>query len=147
MTLLLDIVPIGALSSRESEVGWIEQGSHITPIVLSSVVREQCKLLLVDSFTRELFNIASDPNKINADAVLQKKDPRDFKLEKELDEISSQSVVSVAAKEAMVIRSTGFWKKSKWAKTLATKVVSDVVMTQNVIFMFQVYKHNEIALY
>ncbi len=124
MTLLLDAVPIGALSSRESEVGWMEHGTHITPIVLSSVVRDQCKLLLSDSFTRELFNIAFDSKKIYADSFLVKKNALDAKLEKQLDEIRSQSVVSVAAKEVTENRGTSFWKKSKWAKKLATKMVS-----------------------
>jgi hypothetical protein len=125
MTLLLDVVPIGALSSRESEVGWIEEGSHLQPLILSTVVREQCKLVLVDSFTRELFNIAIDLSTVDTDAILQQKDSKDKKLEKELDEIKSQSVVSVAASEAMADKNNGvFWKKSKWAKNLANKMVS-----------------------
>ena len=127
MSILVDAVPLGAFSSRENEMGWIEQASHFTPVVLSSVVRDQCKLFLVDSFTREIFNIASNSNKSNIDAILKKKDANDNKLEQELEEIKSKSTVTVAAQEAMVNRSTGFWKKSNWAKQLSKKVVSVII--------------------
>jgi len=126
MSILVEMVPLGAFSSRESEMGWIKQGSHLTPIVLSAVVREQCKILLVDSFTRELFNIATDPDAIGTDSILRKKIANDVKLEKELHDIRAISAVGVAAKEAMIDRSTGFWQ-SKWAKQLSKKVVSFIL--------------------
>ena len=119
MSILVDIVPLGAFSSRHSEMEWIQQGSHLIPIVLSPVVRDQCKILLSDTFIREMFSLATA--KLDADAarVLNKKDSMDIKLENELDEIRNVSAISVAAKEATVDRSTGFWKRSKWAKQLS----------------------------
>jgi hypothetical protein len=120
MSLLVDKVPLGAFSSRESEMGWIKKGSMLSPIVLSVVVRDQCKMFLLESFIREVFKIASDPEVIGTETLLSKKDAKDMKLEKEVNAIKSVSVTAVAAEESKIDRSTGFWKKSKWAKKLVS---------------------------
>ena len=125
MAILVNEIPLGAFRSRESEMEWIKSGSHLKPIILSPVVREQCKIFLTDAFTRNLFNLATDPEVINAEIILQRRDKRDDKLEKELNDIRTQSVTRIAAKEAMEERTSG-WRKSKWAKDLSRKVVSNI---------------------
>jgi len=120
MSLLVEKVPLGAFSSRESEMGWIKKGSILSPIILSVVVRDQCKTLLLESFIREVFNVAADPEAFGTEYVLNKKNGKDIKLEKELSDIKSHSATAVAAREAKIDRSTGFWKKSKWAKKLVS---------------------------
>jgi len=120
MSLLVEKIPLGALSSRESEMGWIKKGSILSPIILSVVIRDQCKMFLLESFVREVFNIAADPDVIRTEHILSKKDGKDVKMEKELSEIKSHSATSVAAREAKIDRSTGIWKKSKWAKKLVS---------------------------
>jgi len=77
-------------------------------------------MLLLESFVREVFKIAADPEVIGTETVLSKKNAKDMKLEKELNAIKSQSATAVAAGESKIDRSTGFWKKSKWAKKLVS---------------------------
>jgi hypothetical protein len=123
LATLIDVVPLGTFSSRESAVEWISDGkSHHTPIVLSPVVIEQCKLLLVDSFVRNLFNCADSPT-LGTEEVLRAKNDKDLKHEKDLAQVRTSSAASLAAKEARVDRSKGFWQSSKWARKLTSGVV------------------------
>eukprot|EP00557_Chaetoceros_sp_GSL56_P007737 CAMPEP_0176505780 /NCGR_PEP_ID=MMETSP0200_2-20121128/16685_1 /TAXON_ID=947934 /ORGANISM="Chaetoceros sp., Strain GSL56" /LENGTH=1269 /DNA_ID=CAMNT_0017905373 /DNA_START=111 /DNA_END=3920 /DNA_ORIENTATION=+ len=124
MSLLVENTPLGSFSSRESEIGWIEEGSRVSPVVISSIVRDQCKILLTEDFVRKIFRIALDFDPTDVDQILGQKDERDMKIEEELKIIQTESVLSVAAKEAMIDHSTGFWKKSKWAKNLSKKLTS-----------------------
>ena len=118
MALLSNLIPVTTFSSRQSSVEWISDGSHLTPIVLSPVILDQCKLILLDSYVRMLFSCAIDADDFNVDAILSRKDSRDKKLEKDLQEIMTESSTSVAAREAMVDRTKSFWQRSKWAKKL-----------------------------
>ncbi len=120
---LTDLVPVTTFSSRQSSVEWIRDGSHLTPIVLSPVILDQCKVIILDSYVRSLFNCAIDVDALNVKEIISKKDGRDKKLEKDLEEILTESSISVAAREAMVDRTKGFWQRSKWAKKLQ-KIVS-----------------------
>lgn len=120
----MDVVPLGTFSSRESAVEWISNGDHHTPIVLSPVVIEQCKLLLVDSFVRNLFNCAIDNDVLKTEEILRNKNDKDLKQEKDLAEVGASSATSLAASEARVDRSKSFWKSSKWARKLTSGVVS-----------------------
>ena len=95
----------------------------MTPIVLSPVIIDQCKLILVDSHVRSLFRCAIDEDKMNIETIIKRKDKEDEKLEKDLDEVLKDSLTNVAAREAMVDRSKGFLK-SNWAKQLSSKFVS-----------------------
>ena len=85
---------------------------------------EQCKLLLVDSFVRNLFNCAIDNDALGTENVLRSKNDKDLKHEKDLAEVGTSSATSLAASEARVDRSKGFWKSSKWARKLSSSVVS-----------------------
>ena len=120
---LSDLIPVTTFSSRQSSVEWISDGSHLTPIVLSPVLLDQCKLILLDSYVRSLFNCAIDVDALNVEAIITRKDSKDKKLEKDLVEILTESSTTVAAREAMVDRTKGFWQRSKWAKKLQ-KIVS-----------------------
>lgn len=102
-------------------------GSHHTPIVLSTVVIEQCKLLLVDSFVRSLFNCADSPT-LGTEEVLRAKNDKDLKHEKDLAEVRTSSAASLAAKEARVDRNKGFWQSSRWARKLSSGVVRFVIV-------------------
>lgn len=125
---MIDVVPLGTFSSRESAVEWISDGmSHHTPIVLSPVIIEQCKLLLVDSFVRNLFNCA-DSSCLGTEAVLRAKNDKDLKHEKDLAEVRTSSAISLAAKEARVDRSKSFWQSSSWARKVTSTVVSFVLV-------------------
>lgn len=95
----------------------------MTPIVLSPVVLDQCKLILLDSYVRKLFKCAINEDALNVDNIIQKKDNKDEKLEKELHDIMTESLSSIAAKEAMVDRTKSFMG-SKWARKLSKKFVS-----------------------
>jgi hypothetical protein len=123
MSLLVENTPLGSFSSRESEIGWVEEGSRLSPIVVSSIVRDQCKILLAEDFVRKVFRTALDIDVVSVDTVLHQKDEKDIKIEEELKSIQSESALSVAAKEATADHSTGFWQKSKWARNLSKKVV------------------------
>lgn len=130
---LVDAVPLGTFSSRESAVEWISDGDHHTPIVLSSVICDHCKLLLVDSFVRNLFNCAIGCNALGTDEVLRSKNDKDLKHEKDLAEVGTSSATSLAASEARVDRSKSFWKSSKWARKLSSGVVSACHMSMMIV--------------
>jgi ubiquitin-protein ligase E3 C len=120
---LVDAVPLGTFSSRESVVEWISDGQgHHSPVVLSPVVMEQCKVLLVDAFCRKLFHCAIDQTSLKTDEILALKNDKDLKHEKDLQEAGA-SAATLAAKEARVDRSKKFWNSSAWARKL-TKGVS-----------------------
>ena len=136
MSFLVENVPLGSFSSRDSDIGWVQEGSHLRPVVISPVIRDQCKTLLSESFTRKLFLIAINFQFIDADKIINKKDEHDIKIEEEVTKIQSESTVMVAAKEAMVNHSTGFWQKSKWAKRLSNKVVRfRNILMENKVFV------------
>jgi hypothetical protein len=123
---LVDAVPLGTFLSRESVVEWISDGKgHHSPVVLSPIVMEQCKLLLVDAFVRKLFTCAIDEQALNTEHVLRTKNEKDLKHESDLQE-AGQSAASLAAKEARVDRSRGFWNSSAWARKV-TKGVSKML--------------------
>jgi ubiquitin-protein ligase E3 C len=123
---LVDAVPLGTFLSRESVVEWISDGmGHHSPVVLSPIVMEQCKLLLVDAFVRKLFTCAIDEQALNTEHVLLTKNEKDLKHEVDLQE-AGQSASTLAAKEARVDRSRGFWNSSAWARKV-TKGVSKML--------------------
>lgn len=127
---LLDDVPLGTLLSRDSAVEWVTDGKgHHTPIVLSAVILDQCKALLVDSFVRKLFSCAIDADILQTQHVLASKTEKDIKHEKDLKEEGS-SAASLAAKEARVDRSRG-WLTSKWANKVK-KGVSSLLSSSSV---------------
>ena len=115
---LVDAVPIGTFSSRESVVEWISDGKgHHSPVVLSPVVMGQCKFLLADSFVRKLFHGAIDKKSLKTDEILKLKTEKDLKHEKNLQEAGA-TAASLAAKEARVERNKSFFKSSGWARRL-----------------------------
>jgi hypothetical protein len=123
---LVDAVPLGTFLSRESVVEWISDGKgHHSPVILSPIVMEQCKLLLVDAFVRKLFTCAIDEQALNTEHVLLAKNEKDLKHEADLQE-AGQSAATLAAKEARVDRSRGFWNSSAWARKV-TKGVSKML--------------------
>jgi ubiquitin-protein ligase E3 C len=123
VTVLLDVVPLGTFSSRDSVVEWITDGKgHHKPVVLSPVIIDQCKLLLVDSFVRRLFNCAIDTDALETEKVLASKNDKDKKHEKDLLEEGSSSAATLAAKEARMDRNRSFWNSSKWARKLSKGV-------------------------
>lgn len=125
LSTVIDVVPLGAFSSRQSAVEWVSLGgTHHTPIVLSSVVIDQCKTLVLDSYVRQLFRCAIDDEAFKTDDILELKNEKDLKHEKELLDIGTASAASLAAKEAMIDRSKSFWQTSKWAKKLSQSVTS-----------------------
>lgn len=103
----------------------MSHGSHLTPIVLSQVIRDQCKQLLVDSYVRGLFNCAIDDQVLNSDLIINRKDRKDVANEKELQDAGSSSATALAAQDAMVDRSKKFWQ-SRWAKKLSKKMVRSI---------------------
>ena len=122
---LLDVIPVSTFSSREASVEWMTDGKgHHTPIVLSSIILEQCKLLLLDSLIRRLVNSAIDTNALNVDAILTTKTDRDVKHEKNLLDSGAASASSLAAKEARIDRNRSFWDSSKWAGKISKGVSS-----------------------
>jgi hypothetical protein len=123
---LVDAVPLATFTSRESVVEWISDGKgHHSPVVLSPVVMEQCKCLLVDSFVRKLFRCAIDETSLKTDEILKSKTEKDLKHEKDLQNAGANAA-SLAAKEARIDRSKSFWNSSAWARKL-TKGVSKML--------------------
>ena len=126
LALLCDVVPLGTFLSRESVVEWISDGKgHHSPVVLSPVVMEQCKLLLVDAFLRKIFQCAIDEEALKTEKILNTKIDKDMKHEMDLQE-AGQSAATLAAKEARVDRSRSFWNSSAWGRKL-TKGVSKIL--------------------
>lgn len=118
LSTLLDAIPLATLTSRESVVEWISDGKgHLSPVVLSPTVMEQCKYLLSDAFVRRIFSCAIDSDALQVENILNQKDDYDKKQEAELHEAGA-SATSLAAKEARVDRSKGFWQSSGWAKKI-----------------------------
>jgi ubiquitin-protein ligase E3 C len=118
---LINAAPLGTFSRRMSAVEWVYIGSSSTPIVLSEAVVEQASSLLADSYVRQLFRCAIDPDSLDTDKVINTKSDKDKSYEKDLEEIGTESVSSLAAKEAMVDRNRSFWQGS-WAKKLTQSV-------------------------
>jgi len=123
LAAIIDVVPLGTYSSRLSSVEWVTSGSHLTPIVLSKVIQDHCKLLLVESYVRTIFNCAIDEQALNSTFVINHKSKKDLEQEEELNKIGETSAKALAAKEAMVDRSKKFWQ-SNWAMKLSKKVTS-----------------------
>jgi ubiquitin-protein ligase E3 C len=120
---ILDALPLPTFSSRDSSVEWMTDGKgHHTPIVLSSVILDQCKLILLDSLVRRLFNCSISAASFDHDAVLARKSETDLKHEKNLLDSGAASASMLAAKEARVDRSVGFWNSSKWARKISKGV-------------------------
>lgn len=123
LAILVDAVPVSTFSSRESVVEWISDGKgHHSPVVLSPVILEQCRLLVSDAWARRLFNVAMDSEYLQTENILSKKTEKDMKIEKELAEVSASSAAALAAKEARTDRSKAFWKSSAWARKLSQGV-------------------------
>jgi ubiquitin-protein ligase E3 C len=116
---LVDAIPLGTfVTSRESAVEWItDDKGHSTAVILSAAVLDQCKLLLLDSFVRRMFDVAIDTEILDTEKVLATKDDTDRKREKELAD-AGPTAESLAAKEARADRNRSFWQNSKWAKKL-----------------------------
>ncbi|EED96465.1 hypothetical protein THAPSDRAFT_268040 [Thalassiosira pseudonana CCMP1335] len=112
------------------KVEWVTIGSSSSPIVLSDVVIEQASALISDSYVRALFRCAIDDDALQTQKILGTKTEKDKKHEKDLKEIGSESVASLAAKEAMVDRNRSFWQSSKWAKKL-TQSMSNLISGSN----------------
>ena len=128
LSAVLDVVPVGTLSSRESVVEWINDGSgHSKAVVLSPVILEQCRFLVADSFVRKVFNCAVDTDRLKTEEVLRQKDDKDMQHEKDLLQVGT-SAAALAAKDARIDRSRRFWNSSKWARKL-TKGVSNLLST------------------
>lgn len=102
----------------------MSEGTRSTPIVLSVVIIDQCKALLADSYVRNLFNCAIDEDIIRVESIIASKNDKDRKYEKEMTELGSASAASLAAREARVDRSKGFWQSSRWAKKLSKNINS-----------------------
>jgi len=122
LSTLLDVLPVGTFSSRDSSVEWLTGGKgHHIPIVLSHAILDQCRLILLDSFIRRLFNCAL-PDVAQFDKVLMTKNDKDLKHEKDLVETGASSAATLAAKEARIDRNKNFWNSSKWASKLTRGV-------------------------
>jgi hypothetical protein len=116
---LVDAIPLGTFSSRESIVEWISDGKgHHSPVVLSTVVMEQCKMLLVDAFVRKLLYCAIDDDLLGTEDTLRQKNDKDVKQETALQEAGT-SASTLAAQEARIDRNRSFWNASSWGKKVA----------------------------
>ncbi|GAX20926.1 ubiquitin-protein ligase E3 C [Fistulifera solaris] len=128
ISTLVEAIPVGTFTARESCVEWIDDGHGVhKPVVLSPVVIEQCKALLVDSHVRRMFTVAIDTDILKTDEVLQKKDEKDLKLEDEMMKEGATSAAALAAREARIDRSRSFWNTSKWARKLTKGVANFLV--------------------
>jgi len=130
LATLVDAIPVSTFSSRDSVVEWVSDSGHHSPVVLSPIILEHCRILVADGWVRKLFLSAVDPDHLKMEQVLIKKNDKDLRMEKELSEVGSNSVASVAAKEARVDRNRSFWKSSAWARNL-TKGVSKILNSSN----------------
>jgi ubiquitin-protein ligase E3 C len=128
---LVDAVPVSTLSSRESVVEWIDDGrGHHSPVVLSPVILEQCRMLVMDSWIRKLFNCAIDIEYLETESILSEKTDKDLKLAKEMADVAASSAAFLAAKEARVDRNKAFWKSAGWARKIS-KGMSTVLSKGN----------------
>ena len=118
---LINAAPLGTFSRRMSAVEWVHFNATSTPVVLSTVVVEQASVLLADSYVRALFNCAIDNDLLGTEEVINTRTEKDKSYEKDLQDIGTESVSSLAAREAMVDRNRGFWQGT-WAKKLTKSV-------------------------
>eukprot|EP00956_Cyclotella_meneghiniana_P027192 scaffold60450_cov51-Cyclotella_meneghiniana.AAC.1 len=118
---LINAAPLGTFSRRMSAVEWVHFNATSTPVVLSTVVVEQASVLLADSYVRALFNCAIDNDLLETEKVINTRTEKDKSYEKDLHDIGTESVSSLAAREAMVDRNRGFWQGT-WAKKLTKSV-------------------------
>ena len=126
LATLVDAVPVSTFTSRESVVEWVTDGKgHHSPVVLSPIILEQCRMLVGDAWVRRLFQCAMNPEYLETENILKKKTDKDLKMEKELSEVASSSAASLAAKEARD-RNQAFWKSSLWARKL-TKGMTNIL--------------------
>jgi len=121
LAILLDQVPLGTFTHRAA-VEWIRVDSSDTPIILSSLVIDQCRLILLDSWVRALFHFAIDDIRLNTKSIMEKKVEKDLKHENEM--LATENAMELAAKEATLQRGEGvLWHGSKWAKKLGKTMV------------------------
>lgn len=131
ITVLVQAIPLATFSSRDSAVVWVDGvNGHTIPIVLSKVIQDQCRAIMVDSFVRRIFQIALDPQVLGTENILSTKSDKDLKHEKDMLEVGSSSAASLAAKEARVDRNKSFWNSSKWARKL-TKGMSSLLVGED----------------
>jgi ubiquitin-protein ligase E3 C len=127
VTVLLDVVPLGTFSSRDSVVEWITDGKgHHKPVVLSPVVIDQCKLLLVDSFVRRLFNCAIDTDALETEKVLASKSERDKSMKRTWKRV----LLGRLAEGSSHGSESKFWNSSKWARKLSKVLLACFRVTE-----------------
>ena len=139
---LVDDVPVGTFTStRESTITWINIDGNQKPIVLSPIILEQCKSLLVESYVRRIFNASIDTQFLQTDHVLTSKNEQDLKHERDWNESSSSSAATLAAKEARIDRNKKFWNSSNWARKLS-KGVSNLLSSSETNKNADINKNN-----
>jgi ubiquitin-protein ligase E3 C len=117
VALLVDAVPLGTLTTRDSVVEWFSEKGHEKAIRLSPCVMEQCRRILSSGLVRVLFHCAIDEDILKTKEILARKNERDLKHEKEFqDSGANASAVSLAAKEVTERRKSIF--SSSWARKL-----------------------------
>lgn len=92
----------------------------------------QCKLLLVESFVRNIFNCAIDAAELKVESVLRAKNEKDLNHEVDLKEAagSAGSATALAAREARMEKDRA-WLSSKWASRLKKGVSSFMLSTRS----------------
>ena len=130
LAILVDATPVSTFSCRDSVVEWVSEGGHHSPVVISPIILEHCRGLVADGWVRKLFRCAMDLEYLQTDETLNKKTEKDLKMEKDLSQVASSSVASLAAKEARVDRNKSFWKSSPWARNLSKGVSKILGSTQ-----------------
>lgn len=128
ISLLVDEVPLSTYTTKESSaVEWIDDGhGHFKPIILSNIVLDQCKGILVDSYVRKLFLLSMNNEKLQneVDITLKSKTDTDIIHEKDMREVdgSITTAAELAAKQCRIDQNRNFWNSSKWAKKIAKSV-------------------------
>lgn len=129
VSLLLDSVPLSTYRTNESSaVEWIDDGhGHFKPIILSNIVLDQCKGILVDSYVRKLVLLATNDEKLlnEVEVAMKSKTSHDIRHEKDIQDEANGSMTSAAALAASAVRADqnrSIWNSSKWAKKIAKSV-------------------------
>ena len=108
--------------------------NHYTPVILSPVVLDQCKSLLVDSLVRRMFLSALNTTALQTDAAIKAMNDKDREMAQDLAGAAVGTLLlaaSLATKEARNDRhGAAFWNSCKWARKL-TKRVAHLLSTTN----------------
>ena len=130
LSCLLHVIPYGALSEKQTNaIEW----NNSEVIILNETIIEQSRIILTESWVRNITNHAINSEKLNVDTIINHKNKEDIQREENINKVLNvDTAMTLAVKEVRVNRQRTFWERnSKWALKLGQSMSSLLSTTSN----------------